>query len=884
MADFASFQNKSYDSLDEGEKVKYTNTMNAVVSVRDGAFGQHTGFAPLFKSGDNLKLDDSRESNIEYNGHGEIGSIMLDFQWNSMMQSKGFGELAKPMYDQRMWDDRGCAIKAPTVRLVTDIALTIVAKVSGMEYIAYLDDLVFATVDLAGGYKTPEEVGKQLAIKAVCWGVGEAGKAGALALGGVLTGGSKVLGDIGLAGAQAATNATAGAFINNVNLSKLGTSDWFNGEGFANTMTSMDTWASTASAMVGAGVTGGLGLVNLQDGNGNFLSGDLYDRASIYSFNSTLGGIASTGVTYGMTGNASVNVLNLSMFGGPDVGLFELGFGKDGFSGALSMGGTDMNALKLINSINGINETANILSFKTNGKEGNDTLSAFNGLAITGDKTNIELAKKIKDREIKVAYGDMGTKYGKFDEATPDTIFINNDLLGGGEEGAAQIASLLAHEGLHAGGNYAEDKAYQSGWDTFNTLRAAWKVTGDGYTRTGIETMSRYYGEHGIDNALFVLDSQGLLDNGQGGVHSQDASVDPMLTALYGYVDSNGKVKVDPRILESERIRAKARDYTFLDPEKHFLKRDEFETYLDGLGVKLGLDSDILSSVIKTQMQAKDEYNQMLSKLDGMDKKTQQKLKDMGVDLTKGGIEQWAGAIAYMLLENGFAKRTADYAAGKVVDESIGVPGAWGMIKSTTAKQAFEEYLKGSSEDMVTKMYKKVNGKIPGADDIKYAITEIAISMAWGASVLSKVSELNGIRDYREHLQAQGSFTDDMRMETSMQNIASIDYLEQLVTSGTLMDMVESYNTHYYDTLHNGAWCPSAYSPFLDLGNWDNELTGLPYTLEDSLSDWTSVQANYTHSNQYSVEPNGVLKEYLQVYNFYSKTSQKQSKFSWKWR
>ncbi len=215
---------------------------------------------------------------------------------------------------------------------------------------------------------------------------------------------------------------------------------------------------------------------------------------------------------------------------------------------------------------------------------------------------------------------------------------------------------------------------------------------------------------------------------------------------------------------------------------------------------------------------------------------------------------------------------------------TIGVPGAWGMIKSTTAKQAFEEYLKGSSEEMVTKMLKKMNGKIPGADDIKYAITEIAIGIAWGASVLNKVSELNGIRDYSIYIKTQGSFTDDMRMETTMKNIASIDYLEQLVTNGTLMDMVENYNTHYYDTLHNGAWCPSAYSPFLDLGNWDNELTGLPYTLEDSLSDWTSVQANYTHSNRYSVEPNGVLKEYLQVYNFYSKTSQKQSKFSWKWR
>ncbi len=152
--------------------------------------------------------------------------------------------------------------------------------------------------------------------------------------------------------------------------------------------------------------------------------------------------------------------------------------------------------------------------------------------------------------------------------------------------------------------------------------------------------------------------------------------------------------------------------------------------------------------------------------------------------------------------------------------------------------------------------------------------------LGW-SSVISGVSELNGIRDYREHLQAQGSFTDDMRMETSMQNIASIDYLEQLVTSGTLMDMVDSMNTRN-DTLHNNAFSSQSYEPLMSLGDWGKQMTGLPYTLESRLTDWTTVYPTL-HEYEYRVEPGDKLSLYWMSYQNTTKSSKYRSR-NWKWQ
>ncbi len=72
--------------------------------------------------------------NIADRGAGQMGLIMLDFQWNDMQNSYGYAELAKPMYDQKMWVGEGVfGLEAPTVRDVVAIAAEIVGTATGQK-------------------------------------------------------------------------------------------------------------------------------------------------------------------------------------------------------------------------------------------------------------------------------------------------------------------------------------------------------------------------------------------------------------------------------------------------------------------------------------------------------------------------------------------------------------------------------------------------------------------------------------------------------------------------------------------------------------------------------------------------------------------------------
>ena len=78
---------------------------------------------------------------------------------------------------------------------------------------------------------------------------------------------------------------------------------------------------------------------------------------SISSLNSTIGSLASTAVTYGLTGEATFNVLNISDFGaGASSGLLEVTLGgKKGFSSRIGTGGTDVSMGNLKTALAGIN-------------------------------------------------------------------------------------------------------------------------------------------------------------------------------------------------------------------------------------------------------------------------------------------------------------------------------------------------------------------------------------------------------------------------------------------------------------------------------------------------------------------------------------------------
>jgi hypothetical protein len=89
----------------EAEKGEQEN--KGLAFRRDGELGEHIGYAPVFKERDDLDPKESRADNVVYYGDGEIGKIMLDFQWNEIMRGKGYGEMALPVWDKWMWDNDG---------------------------------------------------------------------------------------------------------------------------------------------------------------------------------------------------------------------------------------------------------------------------------------------------------------------------------------------------------------------------------------------------------------------------------------------------------------------------------------------------------------------------------------------------------------------------------------------------------------------------------------------------------------------------------------------------------------------------------------------------------------------------------------------------------
>jgi hypothetical protein len=127
--------------------------------------------------------------------------------------------------------------------------------------------------------------------------------------------------------------------------------DFFDENSFMEGSFGQSSLAGIAAGMAGYGVTSGLDSMITNSSLAGF-SRKYFD--GVRDLTGTMGALASAGVTYGLTGNATVNLLNTSMFSdNSSVGLFEVSFGEDGLHGAVGMDGTDLNLGKLVSSLNG---------------------------------------------------------------------------------------------------------------------------------------------------------------------------------------------------------------------------------------------------------------------------------------------------------------------------------------------------------------------------------------------------------------------------------------------------------------------------------------------------------------------------------------------------
>jgi hypothetical protein len=357
--------------------------------ARDGKEGKmeaHIGYAPKFKDQPNLKS--SALENLREMGGGEIGLIMLDYQWNSMLAQRGIAEMAKPVYDQKLWINTGGSIylEPPTVRSATDMGMQMAAAMAmtasnaaggglgvGMALYAgvnMIDDLIFGAADLAGGYRNFEDVGKELGKKSLITAVG--------AVSGAAASGLDITGNVSAAITQSLGEGFWGSVANTTALSAIGGLQNF-ATGTVESAISAAYWeenkgglgwswdlfreglnatlANTASGITGSMASGLLGQLNLGI-NGVRASGfNALQQFDMERMNGFLGDIAASAVSYQMTGSASFNLLRYTEEFGRQVystGLLELQVGGQGLIARLGAGGMDASLGALSSAFKGM--------------------------------------------------------------------------------------------------------------------------------------------------------------------------------------------------------------------------------------------------------------------------------------------------------------------------------------------------------------------------------------------------------------------------------------------------------------------------------------------------------------------------------------------------
>jgi hypothetical protein len=344
------------------------------------------------------------------------------------------------------------------------------------------DDASFGMMDVAGGYRRADEAlfdfGKKALSGATTTAIGGAfGGLTSLINDSTFTG---VIGKTVLKGTELFTSSLASSAIAGVTYSHDG--GWgYDSDVFGESLFGAEALAGYASGMASTFATGALGLSDLRDANGYALGDKVFDTGSIASFNGVVGSLAGQGLSYAMTGTASFNLLNASDLTGGVLhgGLLEMRVGgSEGFSMNLGQNGADLSATMLGESLSGMVDAGKIGGAKIaalfGAMEGVSTLDSANML---GYASQDELAKKLWSGKLKASYSDQlvvnsdgSGDYGSWSSTDPGTITLSSELLGLGKEKAALLASVMAHEGAHAGGTHVEAAAMADQLTTYVSL------------------------------------------------------------------------------------------------------------------------------------------------------------------------------------------------------------------------------------------------------------------------------------------------------------------------------------------------------------------------------------------------------------------------------
>ena len=449
---------------DESDLEEWRKKMFSSEEGKEGEFVKWVGKGGKLK--DDYDTSKSLSRNTEISGTGQMGSIILNFQWNEIMQRKGFSELGKPVWDQKLYPGEMFGMEAPSIRTVASVAAAATAAVVGAvaapftggssavlgavaaaaigAAITFTNEFVFAMLDLVGEYKSPEEIGKQLAIKAATDAVSVLGAGAGAAVSGI----SGIAGVAARTGVSVATGATSTVATNAIQYA----GDW---DKFSDSMSSFDTWSGVVTSAAGSLVTNSLNGLTLGKNNIKVDGFNSSQIGSIQNLNGTIGGLASAGLSYGLTGEATFNILNISGFGaGASSGLLEMTLSRNrGVTARLGTGGTDLSYGTVSSSLAGIkalNKSIQITRAASRNNMGSAATALRTQYGFGDDKQLAQLEEILKSRaELKRGTGD-----GRAQTVTENgkrTVYLNSYKENMTREEQLALGITLGHEAYRDG-------------------------------------------------------------------------------------------------------------------------------------------------------------------------------------------------------------------------------------------------------------------------------------------------------------------------------------------------------------------------------------------------------------------------------------------------
>ncbi|MBR5965830.1 MAG: hypothetical protein IK015_06925 [Treponema sp.] len=389
-----------------------------------GRLAEHIGQAPVFVQ--NIDPTESRESNVKDFGSGQMGKILLDFQWNSIVSAAAASDLSRPVYEQKLMDLGGFAF--PSLREIIGLVCDIVSKFPIFFSFQYIDDIVFGALDVQLGYKTWGEVMGDMAKQGIVSGISVGIGCMTYAAGEVFEKGSKFF------------KEAANGYLSNVASNYVQAFDFASGK--MDWERAAASWydAGAIASAAGSVLTQGLGVLNNVDANGLALNSQVF--GNIQAMNATIGSLAGQGLNYLATGDFKINLLNIK-----GVGIFEIGVSDGEFKAGVGRGGANLSVQNVLSSIQGAAAASKVMSLKKSGIEGQSVLNATNLLAWSGGKENVALASDLFKGERSLAFeeDDSAPAFGRTKDGS---IILNKALLEQGKEGQAMVAAYAAYQNL----------------------------------------------------------------------------------------------------------------------------------------------------------------------------------------------------------------------------------------------------------------------------------------------------------------------------------------------------------------------------------------------------------------------------------------------------